>query len=586
MSGSELRQRLAAILAADAAGYSRLMSLDERGTVAALDASRAVFHAQTVAHQGRVVDMAGDSVLAVFETAAGALNAALQVQAALAEAEKDIPLERRMLFRIGIHSGDVMEKTDGSVYGDGVNIAARLQALAEPGQITVSDAIHGAVRGKVSASFTDQGEQKVKNIEHPVRIFGVFRDDATHVLAADPTVSPASSRGRSAIVVLPFRVHSDDRRLGFMADGLVEDVIALLARMPGFTLISHASSFAIRDHKGSVADIARALGVRYVVEGSMREAGDVVRVTAQLADAESGQLLWSGRFEAEQDDAARLQDDIVRGIITEIEPELTRAEISLIRRLRPENFDAWAHYHLGVGAIATKGWTEEAMHQARTQFRLAYEADPGFALARAHFALITALGVNIQLMPRTTAVLDEAADQAERAIADDDGSSEVLGLAGCALADIGQQERGMEILERAVAIDPSNAQAHVAIGATLALLGDRDAGVARMQHGMLISPRDRRLGFWGWAVGVHLLRAGRIDDALKEARASTARDPKLFLSRILEAACLVALVREAEAGRALAIARKSRPELSLTEIARSHGKRIASSLAPLWTPPG
>ena len=558
------------------------MSQNERETVATLDAARAVFLAQTTANQGRIVDTAGDSVLAVFETAAGALNAALQIQADLASAQKVFPIERQLQFRIGVHLGDVMEKTDGSVYGDGVNIAARLQALAEPGQVSVSDAIHGAVRGKVAASFVDRGEQKVKNIDHPIRIFDVSPDTAPHLLAAEPTVDVASSHVRPAIVVLPFRVHSDDRRIGFLADGLVEDVIALLARMPGFTLISHASSFAFRDHKGSAADIARTLGVRYVVEGSMRDAGGLMLVTVQLADAESGQLLWSGRFDAEQGDASELQDDIARGIITEIEPELTRAEISLIRRLRPENLDAWAHYHLGVGAIAMKGWTEEAMQQARAQFRLAFEADPGFALARAHFALMTALGVNYHLVPRTTAVLEEAADQAERAIADDDGSSEVLGLAGCALTDIGQKERGMEILERAVAMDPSNAQAHVAMGATLALMGDRDAGIARMQHGMRISPRDRRLGFWGWAVGEFLLRVGRIDDALNEARASAGRDPKLFLTRILEAACLVALARGAEARHALAAARKLRPQLSLTEIAAFHGKRTAGSLAPLW----
>ena len=585
VTGSDLKQRLAAILAADAAGYSRLMSQNERETVAALDAARAVFLARTTANQGRIVDTAGDSVLAVFETAAGALKAALQIQVDLASAHKEFPTARRMQFRIGVHLGDVMEKTDGSVYGDGVNIAARLQALAEPGRITISDAIHGAVRGKVAATFSDRGEQTVKNIEHPVRMFDVSCDGATQLLAAEPTADVASSHVRPAIVVLPFRVHSDDRRIGFLADGLVEDIIALLARMPGFNLISHASSFAFRDHRGSAADIARTLGVRYVVEGSMREApGGWVRVTVQLADAESGQLLWSGRFDAEQGDATKLQDNIVRGIITEIEPELTRAEIDLIRRLRPENLDAWAHYHLGVGAIAMKGWTEEAMQQARAQFRLAFEADPGFALARAHFALITALGINNHLVPHTTAALEEAADQAELAISDDDGSSEVLGLAGCALIDIGQQERGMEILERAVAIDPSNAQAHVAMGAALSVLGERDAGIDRMKHGMRISPRDRRLGFWGWAVGAFMLRAGRVDDALQEAQASTGRDPKLFLARILEAACLMALTREAEARRALAAARKLRPQLSLTEIAASHGKRVASSLASLWEP--
>lgn len=584
MRETDLKQRLVAILAADAAGYSRLMSLDERGTVAALDAARAVFQAETTANQGRVVDTAGDSVLAVFETAAGALNAAMQIQATLAQRLQTTAPERRMQFRIGIHSGDVMEKGDGSVYGDGVNIAARLQALAEPGHINVSDAIHGAVRGRVAATFVDRGEQTVKNIAHPVRIFQVSCGGAANHVATELAPQAARSHDRPAIVVLPFRVHSDDRRIGFLSDALVEDVIALLARMPGFTVISHASSFAFRDHKDRPADVARALGVRYVVDGSVREAGGLVRVTAQLADAESGQLLWSGRFEAEQDDATRLQDDIVRGIITEIEPELTRAEIELIRRLRPENIDAWAHYRQGVGAIAMKGWTEDAMEHARLQFRLAFDADPGFALARAHFALITALGVNYHLVPRTAAVLDEAAGQAERAIADDDGSSEVLGLAGCALIDVGQQERGMEVLERALVIDPSNAQAHVAMGAALAIAGEREAGIARMQHGMRISPRDRRLGFWGWAVGAFMLRAGQPENGLKEARTSSVRDPKLFLSRVLEASCLVALQRVAETGRALAVARKLRPQLSISEIATSHGKRVADSLSPYWQP--
>ncbi len=333
MNGTDLKQRLAAILAADAAGYSRLMSSDERATIATLDAARAAFIAQTTANQGRIVDTAGDSVLAVFETAAGALNAALQIQADLAEAHKELPTAQQMQLRIGIHLGDVMEKTDGSVYGDGVNIAARLQALAEPGHITISDAIHGAVRGRVAAHFSDCGEQSVKNIAHPVRMFDVSREVAAHRVAAEPTIAPASDHGRPAIAVLPFRIHSDDRRLGFLADGLVEDVIALLARMPGFTLIAHASSSAFRDHNDSVANVARNLGVRYVVEGSMREAAGQVRVTAQLADAESGQLLWSGRFEAAQGNKVKLQDDIVRGILTEIEPELTCAEIDLMPTL-------------------------------------------------------------------------------------------------------------------------------------------------------------------------------------------------------------------------------------------------------------
>ncbi|MDH4050593.1 MAG: hypothetical protein OEU93_03385 [Rubrivivax sp.] len=581
---SDLRQRLSAILAADAAGYSRLMSQDERATVATLERARAVFRSQTAAHQGRVVDTAGDSVLAVFETATGALTAAMQIQARLAGMHEASAPEARLQFRIGVHLGDVMEKTDGSVYGDGVNIASRLQALAQPGQILVSDAIHGAVRDKVAAIFTDRGPQVVKNIKHPIHAFHVSVDDAAPRGTPRSAADTEPDRARPAIVVLPFRVLSDDRRVGFLADGLVEDIIALLARMPGFSLISHSSSVSFRDHKTSAEAIARGLGVRYVVEGSVRDLGELVRVTAQLADAESGQLLWSGRFDAEQGDFGQLQDDIVRGIVTEIQPELTRAEIALIRRTRPDSVDAWAHYHQGVGAIAMKGWTAEALRESRSQFELAFDADPGFALARAHCALVTALGLIHNLVPRSSELVAEATSQAERAIADDDGSSEVLGLAGCALTELGHGERGMDVLERAVALDPSNAQAHVAVGAALAISGDREAGIARMRHGMQISPRDRRLGFWGYVLGSFELRAGRADIALEEARASIRRDPRLFLSRVLEAACLAALGRAAEASHALGAALSLRPQLSLVEIATSHGKRFAASLAPHWPP--
>ncbi len=526
--------------------------------------------------------MAGDSVLAVFETAMGAVSAAIAVQEALSSAAQQVPADRRMLFRIGLHLGDVIEKPDGTIYGDGVNIAARLEGLATPGGITVSDAIQGAVRSKISQQFEDGGEQSVKNIPHPLQTYRmVIRGTVPHPIE-DVTAVAAATEPKPSIAVLPFNVLSDDNHLRFFADGLAEDVIALLARVPGFLLISRSSSFVFRDRSESIAVIARQLGVRYIVEGSVRPAADRVRVTAQLTEAGSGKLLWSNRFESGRGDTGDLQDGIARGIMSELEPELTRAEIALIKRQRSENVDAWGFYHQAMGAMSQKGWSNEGMSDARTHFQRAFTVDPDFSLARAHFSLITAVASNAGILPHTPDMLRDALDQAERAVLQDDGSTEVLGLAGCALSDLGERERGMEILERSIEIDPSNAQAHVALGATLAMAGQREVGIERMRYGMRISPRDRRLGFWGWALGNFMLRVDRSEDALQEARTAAVRDPRLHLVRILEAVALLRLTRIDEARVALRSAMRLRPVLTLGEVAHSHGRRVAKELEPLW----
>lgn len=395
----------------------------------------------------------------------------------------------------------------------------------------------------------------------------------------EPPLAPAD---RPSIAVLPFDVLAQDSRMRFLADGLVEDVIALLARVPGFLLISRSSSFEFRQRDEGIAAIARALGVRYIVEGSVRPVGAQVRASTQLVQAESGRVLWSGRIEGSLDDASDLQEAIARGIIAELEPELTRAEIALIHRRRPENVDAWGHYHRAVGAIASQGWTDEALRDARAAMLAAIAVDPDFSLARAHFAVITALGANTGVIEASPAVYAESRAAAERALAQDDASPQVLGLAGCALCDLGEVERGSEIIERALAIDPSNAQAHVGLGAAMALRGDWQAGIERMRDGMRISPRDRRLGFWGWFVGLVLLRAGHPDQALQEARASAARDPRLHLARVLQALALQALGRSAEAHEALDTARRLYPQLTPQQVTQSHGRRLCSQLDVLW----
>ncbi len=412
-----------------------------------------------------------------------------------------------------------------------------------------------------------------------------FSLDVRHEAALSQSAAPkgaASSPNRPTIAVLPFNVLSQERAVRLLADGLAEDVIALLARVSGFFLISHASSFAFRGQDVSLTDIARQLGVRFIVGGSVRPVGDVLRVSTQLTDAASAHVLWSGRFDRQRNEAVDLQEDIVRGIIAELEPELRRAEIGHIRRQRPEHQDAWAHYHQAVGAIALKGWGEDAMAEARSHLQQSVALDPSFGLGHAHYALLTALARNIGLLADPARMQSEALDAADRAIALDDGSSEVLGYAGCALCDMGQLDRGVGVLRQALEIDPSNAQAHVAMGTALCLAGQFESGIERMRFGMRISPRDRRLGFWGWAVGIFLLKTHRFDEALVEARTASRRDPKLYLARILEAAALDCLGHLDDARTAFAAARQLREKLSLSEVALTHGRHVGERMALLW----
>ena len=394
----------------------------------------------------------------------------------------------------------------------------------------------------------------------------------------------AAAIDQPTIAVLPFDVLSDDPVIHFLANGLAEDVIALLARVPGFLLISRASSFAFRGQDVTVPEVALQLGVRFVVEGSVRVVSDMLRVSTQLTDAASGRVLWSRRFDSRRDETADFQEDIARGIISELEPQLTRAEIAHIRRQRPENQDAWAHYHQAVGAIALQGWCKDAMAEARSQLQKSFALDPAFGLAHAHYALLTALARNIGLLPDSASLVDDARVAAEHAIGLDDGSSEVLGYAGCALCDLGHQDRGVEILQQALEIDPSNAQAHVALGAALAQVGNFEAGIEKMRFGMKISPRDRRLGFWGWALGVFLLRADQLEAALAEARTSGRRDSRFHFARVLEAAVLDRLGSPIEAGVALATARQLYPQLTLNEVALTHGRRVGGRMSLLWAP--
>ncbi len=328
MADSGIRQRLAAILAADVAGYSRLMAADERATVAALDATRKVFRTHIESSQGRVIDMAGDSVLAVFETATGAVSAALAIQNDINASAAAVPENRRMRFRIGVHLGDVMEKADGSIYGDGVNIAARLEGLAEPGGVTVSESIRTAVKGKVGAGFEDQGEQKVKNIAEPVHAYRVKHEgQAESGPSAGLVGIDLSLPDKPSIAVLPFNNMSGDPEQEYFADGMVEDIITELSRFQRLFVIARNTSFTYKGRSVDVKKVAAELGVHFVLEGSVRKSGNKVRITAQLIDGETGRHVWAERYEDVLSDVFELQERITRQVVGSMVPEIEAEEM-------------------------------------------------------------------------------------------------------------------------------------------------------------------------------------------------------------------------------------------------------------------
>jgi adenylate cyclase len=572
-------RKIVAILVSDVVGYSRLAGADEDRTLSRLRGLRSdLIDPAIAAHGGRVVNRTGDGSLVEFRSVVDAVRCAIEVQNGMVERNAGVAPERRIEFRVGIHLGDVVEESDGDLMGDGVNIAARLEGIAEPGGICLSNAAYEQVRNKVQYEFIDLGDKDLKNIERPVRVYSLA-SSATNP-SARKLKPPAD---HPSIAVLPFNCFSDEREFKFMTEAMTEDLTTMLARIPGFIVIARQSSFAYQGRSVDTRQIGRELGVRYIVEGSLRPVGQQIRVGAQLIDATNGAQLWADRFDGQPENVLEVQDQIARAIARRIEPELVRAEIALIRRRRDANPNAWSCYRQGAGMISLRGWSEETLAEATALLRKATTLDPDFALARAQLALFLSLGARLGLLEDAAAAVTEARAEAERAVTIDHDASEVLGYAGCALAELGDVQRGSEILERAIENDPSNAQAWVALGTSLCFLEKMgDVGLEKLRHGMKLSPRDHRLGFWGTFYALALARHRRLAEAHEEVRAARRRDPQFYVACIVLALTAAGLGRKEEAIAALREARRLRPRLSLEEIQLFVGRGV-TLLAPLWS---
>lgn len=525
MKESSVKQRLAAILAADATGFSRLMQGDEQSTMAALDAARSVFKTQIEAHHGRVMDMAGDSVFAVFDTAAGAVEAAHEVQKTLNAQANELPEDRQMRFRIGVHLGDVMEKDDGTVYGDGVNIASRLEALAEPGGITVSDAVQGAVRGKVEANFDDQGHQRVKNMAHPLHAYRwVMAERDTPAYAAPERGNTGISQ-KPSIAVLPFQNLSNDVDQEYFADGISGDLLIALSRYRWLMVIARSSSFSYKGRSNDVRQVGRELGVRHVVEGSVRKGGDRLRISAQLIDAQSGNHIWAERYDRNLADVLQLQDEMAMTIAAAIEPELSKLEQERARRKPPENLDAWDLYQRGLWNYWQ--YTRESCAEAQRLFGEAISLDAHFAAARAFLAYSHFTGSH-QAFEEPQQAYALARDGALRALAIDDKDPIAHLTLGRVLASSGDYSAAVDELLIAVALNPSFSLAHYTLGSVLFLSARLEKALASFEIATKLTPIGPLI--WGIQTmhATTLAALGRYEEAEPLAHAATRHQTATF----------------------------------------------------------
>jgi adenylate cyclase len=379
MASDQVKRKLAAILAADIAGYSRLMGADEAGTLARLkEYRRELIDPKTKQYRGRVVKTTGDGILIEFPSVVNAVSGAIDVQQGMRQRNADVPPEKRIEFRIGVNLGDVI--IDGrDLYGDGVKIAARLEGLAEPGCICISQTVLNHARGKIAFDVEDLGEQDLKNIAQSVHVYNIVVDPARRGTMSRAQAPALALPDKPSIAVLPFQNMSGDPQQEYFTDGMVEEIITALSRMRWLFVIARNSSFTYKGRMVDVKQVGRELGVRYVLEGSVRKAANRLRITGQLIDASTGVHLWADRFDGGIEDVFDLQDDVTSCVIGAIAPKLEQAEIERAKRKPTESLDAYDYYLRGMASVY--GSTKESLGEALRLFYKAIELDPDFASA-------------------------------------------------------------------------------------------------------------------------------------------------------------------------------------------------------------
>ena len=556
-----VERKLTAILAADVAGYSRLMGADEVGTLQRLTACRVIVDELIAAHRGRIFHTAGDSVVADFASAVAAVECAVAVQEALAGENVNQHAAAQMQFRIGVHIGDVIVQGD-NLLGDGVNIAARLEALAEPGGICISGTVRDQLGTKLPVAFTDLGEQQVKNIARPIRAY--------HVRGESSAPRGAPSRplpDKPSIAVLPFENLSRDPEQEYFADGMVEEITTALSKVRWFFVIARNSSFIYKGRAVDVKQVALELGVRYVLEGSVRKAGERVRISAQLIDATSGNHVWAERYERELADVFAVQDEITERIVAAIEPQLYAAEHFRSQRKPPQSLDAW---ECVVRALSFVGQdARAALAAAEALCRRAIAIAPGYGQAHSLLAWIlvrhaSRSGGDLRI------ILPEASAEAREALDFDEQDPWAHMTHGVVLWRMHRHGEAERAYRRALELNPNFALAYGNLGLVLAIQGEHEEAAECAGHALRLSPSDLLVGvFASVAMAAAHFAAGRYTDAVIWARNTIERSPEHLPAHFFLTAAAAMQGESVMAVAALAALLRLQPDLSLAWMSQN-----------------
>jgi len=562
MSGHAQR-RLAAVLAADVVGYSRMIRADEEGTLAALKSLReALIDPKLAEHNGRIVKLMGDGMLVEFASAVGAVRTAVETQLAVADRNAALPQDRRIEFRVGINLGDVVIDGD-DIHGDGVNIASRLEGIADPGGVYISSAVHEQVKNRIEVVFEDLGEREVKNINEPVRVWRWRRPAAAEPEPHAAATSAPSLPDKPSIAVLPFQNMSGDQEQEYFADGIVEDIITELSRARWLFVIARNSSFTYKGRAVDVKQVGRELGVRYVLEGSVRKAGSRVRITGQLIDVSTGAHLWADRFDGQLEDVFDLQDQVTASVVAAIAPKLEQAEIERAKRKPTESLDAYDYFLRGMAAFHT--YRKEGNEEALAMFAKARELDPDYATPYGMAARCYGQRMGFGWMADAASERAEALRLAR--IAANIGRDDAVALtgAGFVLVFFGEPMEGEAVLERALAVDPNHATAWHMSALAQAYVGRPDTAVERARRAIRLSPQDPQMFAMQSVLALGHFLIGHYDDALAAADAAH-RERHFLLGAVVLAASNASLGRQPDAEKAVEAVLQINPSLRLSKI--------------------
>ena len=555
-------RRLTTILAADVVGFSRLMAADEVDTLAQLKIHRKeLIEPKTAEYHGRVVKLMGDGTLMEFGSVVDAIGFAVDVQRAMLERNSGVPENRQITYRIGINIGDIMVEGD-DIYGDGVNVAARLEGLAEPGGICVSRTVFNHVTNKVDLGFEDLGEQKVKNIPEPLRVYRVklAHTEVTRLKSVFTTEQTLTLPDKPSIAVLPFDNMSGDPEQDYFADGITEDIITELSRFKSLFVTARNSTFSFKGQSLEVKEVGRRLGVRYVVEGSVRRAGKRLRITAQLIDAVNDVHLWAERYDRDLEDIFAVQDEVTRAIVTAIEPELGSVERERARRKPPESLDAWSCYQRGLWHLYRH--TAEDSTKGQDLLRRAIALDSGFAAPHAALGFSLYYVVVGGLVSDPGDRLSRALEEARAAIAANERDAFGHEVLGRILLLHGEHDASIAAHETSLGLNPSYANAHYGLAFALCFTGQPEQAMRELDEAQRLSPHDPLL--WGFmtikSFALTLLR--RYDEALVWAKKAQQWPSATVWAYFSEVVPLAHLGRVKEAREALERAFTVKPDLS------------------------